>query len=324
MDHCQTDYEGGGLCARAVTPDVSDCKFEFNSSVGIGGGMIVSGTGTSHISGCWFSDNAANDDGGGLATFAHAIVEDCTFRQNHTDVHGGGVTAMDNAGGSTFTRCMFIQNDASGTSWNAGAGLSSFVDGLTFEQCTFYENTTVNEGGGVYSAGGNQMFNNCTLTNNAAASGGGVWGGGTFDHTIITFSGLGEAVIGAATATCCDIFGNFGGPGTLGPQIGISGNFAADPIYCDVAAQDFSIRDDSPCTAYNSPAQCGLVGAWPVGCCRADLDGDGVVGLADLQNLLANYGSSGVGPEEGDLDGDGDIDLADLQLLLSVYGTTCG
>ena len=324
LDYNHTDYEGGGLCARAVTPNVSDCRFEFNTSVGIGGGMIVSGEGTSSISDCWFSDNAADDDGGGLAAFSPVVVSDTTFRQNHTGARGGGVTVMDDADGSRFTRCMFMQNDASGAAWNAGGGLSSFVDSLTFEECTFYENTTVNDGGGVYSATGTQTFNNCTLTNNAAATGGGVWGGGTFDHTIITFSGLGEAVIGPATANCCDVYGNYGGPGSLAALIGINGNFAADPIYCDVAAQDLTIRDDSPCTAYNSPAQCGLVGAWPVGCCYADLDGDGVVGLADLQILLANYGSTGVGPDEGDFDGDGDVDLADLQLLLSVYGTTCG
>ena len=186
-----------------------------------------------------------------------------------------------------FTRCMFVQNDASGTTWNAGAGLSAFVDGLTFEGCTFHENFAAHEGGGVYSAGGTQTFNNCTFNNNGSASGGGVAGGGTFDHTIIAFSTQGAAVAGAATATCCDVFGNAGGPGSLAGQIGTSGNFAADPIFCDAAAQDFTIRDDSPCTATNSPAQCGLVGAWPVGCCRADLDGDGTVGLADLQILLA-------------------------------------
>jgi hypothetical protein len=58
--------------------------------------------------------------------------------------------------------------------------------------------------------------------------------------------------------------------------------------------------------------------------CFGDLDGDNDVDLADLAQLLGNYGmTSGAAYEDGDLDGDGDIDLSDLAALLGVYGTTC-
>lgn len=58
--------------------------------------------------------------------------------------------------------------------------------------------------------------------------------------------------------------------------------------------------------------------------CPGDLNGDGVIDLSDLSQLLANYGmSSGASYEDGDIDGDGDVDLADLSALLAVYGTTC-
>jgi hypothetical protein len=58
--------------------------------------------------------------------------------------------------------------------------------------------------------------------------------------------------------------------------------------------------------------------------CPGDLDGDGVVGLADLAQLLANYGTAaGMTYEDGDLDGDGDVDLSDLAALLAVYNTRC-
>ena len=55
-----------------------------------------------------------------------------------------------------------------------------------------------------------------------------------------------------------------------------------------------------------------------------DLNDDGNVTLADLQQLLANYGST-TAPTyiDGDLDLDGDIDLADLQELLARYGMPC-
>jgi hypothetical protein len=55
-----------------------------------------------------------------------------------------------------------------------------------------------------------------------------------------------------------------------------------------------------------------------------DLDFDYDVDLADLAQLLGNYGTvSGAVYEDGDLDGDGDVDLADLAGLLGVYGTSC-
>ncbi len=58
--------------------------------------------------------------------------------------------------------------------------------------------------------------------------------------------------------------------------------------------------------------------------CPGDLDGDNDVDLADLAQLLGNYGiTSGATYEQGDLDGDGDVDLSDLAALLGVYGTTC-
>ena len=55
-----------------------------------------------------------------------------------------------------------------------------------------------------------------------------------------------------------------------------------------------------------------------------DLDGDNIVGLADLSVQLANFGTtSGARPEDGDLDGDGDVDLGDLAVMLTAFGADC-
>ena len=56
---------------------------------------------------------------------------------------------------------------------------------------------------------------------------------------------------------------------------------------------------------------------------RGDLTGDGVVDLADLGVLLADFGCQAPGPCPGDIDGDGDTDLADLGILLSNFGQSC-
>lgn len=58
--------------------------------------------------------------------------------------------------------------------------------------------------------------------------------------------------------------------------------------------------------------------------CIGDLNGDRVVDLSDLAELLGNYGTtSGATYEQGDLDGDGDVDLSDLAELLGRYGGFC-
>jgi hypothetical protein len=58
--------------------------------------------------------------------------------------------------------------------------------------------------------------------------------------------------------------------------------------------------------------------------CPGDLDSDLDIDLADLAQLLGNYGTtSGAVYEDGDIDGDGDVDLSDLAGLLGVYGTIC-
>ena len=58
--------------------------------------------------------------------------------------------------------------------------------------------------------------------------------------------------------------------------------------------------------------------------CVGDLNGDRVVNLADLAQLLSHYhAAEPVTYYEGDLDFDGDVDLVDLAEMLSHYGDTC-
>lgn len=55
--------------------------------------------------------------------------------------------------------------------------------------------------------------------------------------------------------------------------------------------------------------------------CPGDVNGDGSVDLADLNLVLANFGSA---TNNGDANGDGQVDLADLNLVLANFGTDCG
>ncbi len=89
----------------------------------------------------------------------------------------------------------------------------------------------------------------------------------SIDRTIIARSTDGAAVMGNAWLTCCDIYGNDGGPGSVASQIGTNGNISEDPLFCDPAAGNFRLEPTSPCTPHTPPnPECGLIGAHPVGC----------------------------------------------------------
>lgn len=57
--------------------------------------------------------------------------------------------------------------------------------------------------------------------------------------------------------------------------------------------------------------------------CPADLDGDGAVGLEDLEIVLRYYGAADPFPFQGDFDADRDIDVQDLATLLTSFGQPC-
>jgi hypothetical protein len=62
-----------------------------------------------------------------------------------------------------------------------------------------------------------------------------------------------------------------------------------------------------------------IPGPTVVDACRADLNGDGVIDLADLVGAFGNFGNSGT----GDLNNDGKVDLKDILTILASFGTDC-
>jgi hypothetical protein len=157
--------------------------------------------------------------------------------------------------------------------YDAGGVYCNTAD-VHFIKCVIANNTCTSRGGGMYSANCSPRLDNCTVYGNQAGSG---QGGGLYcensspvlENTIMAFSTLGDAVAcdeySNPVLTCCDVYGNAGGDwiGCIAGQESLSGNFGADPLFCDASGGDFHLDPASPCAAHPG---CGLVGADSVGC----------------------------------------------------------
>jgi len=237
----QADWGGAILCVYA-SPRLFRCVFSDNQARDSGGAIWVS-YGSPVISECTFSDNRAQWGGGLLLWSSNAEVTECWFADNQTTANGGGIYCT--------------------------TGTSSIITRVTL--CA---NQTDGRGGAIVCNNCSPSFSQCTCSGNQAHSGGsGIWtlndAQPTFDHTIIAFSPYGASVScgdgAGASLICCDVYGNAGGDwvSCIADQVGVAGNFAADPLFCDSENRDFTLGSDSPCAPIGD---CGLIGAWPVGC----------------------------------------------------------
>jgi hypothetical protein len=206
--------------------------------------------------------------GGGMLidhTTTTLDVEDCVITGNAADSAGGGVYLE--GAGVTFDRCVISDN----VSHFEGGGMCSYFGGSVWSRCVISRNQADQRGGGIaVGTLSGPDFHNCTVFGNSAPVGGGLYSDGGWypelHNTIVAFGVNGEAVAdpaGMLAAYCCDIYGNAGGPGDAAAWIGINGNFAADPAFCDTALNDFTIDESSPCV---DTLSCGLVGADSIGC----------------------------------------------------------
>ncbi|MCK4415420.1 MAG: T9SS type A sorting domain-containing protein, partial [Candidatus Eisenbacteria sp.] len=193
-------------------------------------------------------------------------IRDCEFVSNRGTC-GGGINCWEAS--PMISRCLFQANWADNTGgaicWDGGGS-------LTLDSCTIVANYAASLGGGVFGYGGNAQISHCTILDNLGSTGGGIWLSGDAStevrNTIVAFSIDGGAIRCGTHSVplldCCDIYGNYGGDwvGPIADQLGINGNFTADPYFCDAESGDYHLWNYSPCNQVG----CGLIGAWPVGC----------------------------------------------------------
>lgn len=293
----------GALDCSQSAPTFMNCKFIHNSATdldsGSGGAAYCRAGSSVRFDTCTFEANAARGanmaggaGGGIVCDGCVGIFFHCVFIGN-TARFGGGLEAVGSAT-VILVDCQLIGNEAgsaAGMDWSDSQG--------ALETCRFFDNVSYTNCGAVRMVGSSPYFIWCTFAHNSAPAGGTAGcfesspefrsctfaynsapegdlycttnAAPTLDRSIIAFCANGQAVwcdeTSAATAACCDVYGNVGGDwvGCIAGQEGIDNNFSAHPFFCDPEQNNFMLQYGSPCMMESNP-ECGLIGAWPVGC----------------------------------------------------------
>lgn len=269
--------DGEGLGSVFDIVDVTDgCKVEGftirggNNDEG-GGGVACRGSLVT-IRDCIIESCEAFSGGGGILVLdSNALVDGCTIADNDAAI-GGGVAATGDASTSlTVLNSQIVRNDAYS---GPGGGISSTRETVV-RDCLFVGNGETHGGpSALYLGDGPAAIAGCTFVNNDS------WGGdgpaigsvgiGTIDveRCVVAFNGGSgiRILYPGSSVSCTTTYGNTGGQGSWAVDGG--GNFSADPLFCDLEGDDYTLLDESPCLPGQHPdgVDCGLIGALGVGC----------------------------------------------------------
>jgi parallel beta-helix repeat protein len=176
---------------------------------------------------------------------------------NGSSVGDAGGIYLENGSEAAIAGCI-IGN-------SIGDGIGSTASSPTIDQCVVYGGIGSTSKGIAIGAASTAFITGCTIVGNGA-EGIRITNSSylTAERNIIAWNdNLGVSCIGGSSASfeCCDLYGNTGGDGICGTDLG--GNFSEDPLFCDAANADFGLDSNSPCLEGNHPsgALCGRIGA---------------------------------------------------------------
>jgi hypothetical protein len=228
---------GGGVYCRSTSAVVTNCVIVGNS--GVGGGGASGGT----LYNCTLADNwaGAGWKGGYRGGGAHGCrLYNCRLTGNWA-LYGGG------AGDSVLYDCVLTENSAGGEGGGANrcALYNCVLSGNWADSGTLYGG-----GGGAF---GSTLYN-CTVIGNSAAKGGGLLGWDSIPcrafNCILYYN---TAAYGPNFPLGTDpdsgseplVLLQYSCTSPL-PTNGVS-NVIGPPLFMDLAAGDFRLREDSPC-----------------------------------------------------------------------------
>jgi hypothetical protein len=258
-------FYGGGIYVAQGSPIITGNTITGNRAVpaagisgsptyGYGGGIYVGFFSSPTITNNVISSNVAGDPnlafslggGGGIAAFPGdasnpgILIDRNTITDNTADTEGGGICLSSIVG--TQAQAIVSNNVIVGNISRWGGGLYTYYNKSKTVNNTIVDNLAQN-GGGVYSGQSDAtrpvIISNNAITGNRLNIGGS--GGGIYTYSGPAFN---------PTFENNDCFGNqkncIAGDLTDASFIGLSGNFAADPTYVNLAGRNFHLNNNSP------------------------------------------------------------------------------
>ncbi|MDG1837256.1 MAG: right-handed parallel beta-helix repeat-containing protein [Phycisphaerales bacterium] len=181
---------------------------------------------------------------------------------------------------------------------NSGAGIYlGWASSPTIENCIVADNIASSGGAGLEASGSNSVIRNCMFINNTSH---GYYGGGLRLLGVPGFL-MYDCIIRDNTAPA-----NYGG-------------VFVDNYFCGMT-NSVICGNSGPSQMYGADLnETVLLGECEINH-SGDLDGDFVVDVNDVLQLIEVWGSSGPGFHVADFDYDGDVGINDLLYIISVYG----
>jgi hypothetical protein len=271
------DFLGKAITIRSQSGHPESCVIDCRDPSGPHRGFIFQhGEGSnSVIEGLTITGGHGYNAGGAILVGADALptLLRCRFIGNAIVPGAGGGGAVLAYGAIRIEECAFFDNLA-----EFGGAVATSEGNSSILGCTFARNHASEAGGAVILGLGVSRLSECTFYANQAPAGSGLWTIASppspahvdLDHCIVAYGEVGSAVrcddFATVTLTCCDLFGNEGGDWVECAQgLGENGNISEDPSFCGAENDDYTLGVGSPCAPDHNP-DCGLIGAWPVGC----------------------------------------------------------
>ncbi len=279
IDNCRsggnTAPKGAGIAIYDSSPQISNCRIDYDNTPnsGEGGGIYITGSSsptiqtslmlddggslkgsglrlvgaTAHVTNSWFS-GGGGDGGVGISVegaSAQLFLVHCQINDNHTfAVTTQGGTILLEGGTALIDSCLIDNNDVAdypGTGSKWGGSIQVNGCSATIRQCTIADNlgTYGGHGGVVYSGQNSPPVQKSIIV-----------GSSGYPVECIPGTGAGHAVV-----SCCDFIFNASGNTFCGDDGG--NNFSADPDFCYATFEDYELHPGSPCASHCG----GLIGS---------------------------------------------------------------